>query len=559
MRHFKEVVQDEEIYGLPATNVSEANTLMDMLLGNDGNGLPGAEGDFVEDVMGAPEHDLEELSSVPLQVFKVLKASPKISKKIKTVRQELRTDHIAVQFFVAHRMNPAEPSHLSISSPFSESRGQVRLLSLTEFLSVGKLMLKRRFVKCKVSPESQYSISCLPEQLRRDPFVLQATTALVNAGAYAPGPCLVYQLPAHTCQDARAAIACMVECGAVRQFGPEAFQLSEEALGSLHRVGLTVGFTPALQPREALQLKDRTHWELIFELEDAGWTMSPFAGRSIPPLRLNNVKDSDKVFYINKTGLDVGKPYLEVLCSLPSLQRNGIKEVLHRQASRYYLRLLDREPPPVANRALVDDNSLLDALADRPAKRIRTMRPSIMSGVREGLLALEDDEVELEGEPEELLDASVSLEALKTTVDSTKSHWYGRFKFTHVKRAILKGSRRGTFNLQWQVTCPFHRDPADPPDTHCTKTVSYEGEAAGESVAKQLRWWAVHGRTCKTRARPGSSHKSLRMPKPGTIDDDDLLEKLDEGLAAGSWVLTSLFDGSSSSSSDSSLASSSNS
>ena len=72
----------------------------------------------------------------------------------------------------------------------------------------------------------------------------------------------------------------------------------------------------------------------------------------------------------------------------------------HREANLYYLRLLNREPPPVARMSLVDDTAMLDAMDDKPAKRARVVSAHVQVRPIPGCLALMD-EVPSEGEPED--------------------------------------------------------------------------------------------------------------------------------------------------------------
>ena len=104
---------------------------------------------------------------------------------------------------------------------------------------------------------------------------------------------------------------------------------------------------------------------------------------------------------------------------------SGIKELRHRETENYYLCCLGRETPPVARRALINDSSLLDAIADRPTKRVRTVRSAMHGGFHdEPVLALEDDPDREEGEPEELGDiATKTSEVMKSVVDKSQGHF----------------------------------------------------------------------------------------------------------------------------------------
>lgn len=229
----------------------------------------------------------------------------------------------------------------------------------------------------------------------------------------------------------------------------------------------------------------------------------------------------------------------------------GVKRLLHRQPTNYYLGILGREPSPVGRVAIVDDNAMLDAVCDRPRK-VRKIRTSIAhSMVAEGALAIEDGSAD-EGEPEELSDIRDAADSvLKTVVDSTLTHYFGPFRFAGVNRAITRGPRRGTVVRQWQCTCPFHKDPGDR-TTVCTKTISFDDIAESGNKLKVLQAWAVRGRTRRSRATGDKPHKTLRLMKAADVDIDAIKDELNRGLAEETWILPDAGDESSSSSSSTS-------
>ena len=213
---------------------------------------------------------------------------------------------------------------------------------------------------------------------------------------------------------------------------------------------------------------------------------------------------------------------------------------MHRQQEKYYLCCLGREAPPVARQELIDDSSLLDAINDRPTKRVRSIRSSIHRNFVDDapVLALEDAPSSEEGEPEELGDISQkSKAAMKGIVDKGLAHYWGSFKFTAVERIIVSGPKAGHTQFQWQCICPYHADPGDPPGTHCTRTVSYDKKAESDGVLRVLRHWCVAGRRCKTRAIKGERpHKEVKNKKASELSDADLLKQLRVGSLAKEWI-----------------------
>ena len=132
--------------------------------------------------------------------------------------------------------------------------------------------------------------------------------------------------------------------------------------------------------------------------------------------------------------------------------------------------------------------------------------------------------------------------------DTSVSHMWGPFQFTHVTRSKTTGSERVTW-CQWQVRCPFHRDSDDKQGTACTKTLQWVGDDDRDQVALLLRRWCVAGRYANSRAARGRGlfpHKAmlgtdrvLHAVGP-EVPDGDLAPSLEAGLEAASWIIAPL-------------------
>jgi hypothetical protein len=112
---------------------------------------------------------------------------------------------------------------------------------------------------------------------------------------------------------------------------------------------------------------------------------------------------------------------------------------------------------------VMDDSSLLDmpSLQDKPSKKARKAHDFWSTPSR--------DAIEDEGEPEELFHDLAANVPLHTSIDKSAGHWWGPFRFDHVRRVITRGQNRGSIEMQWQVTCLYHHDKDDPEATKCRK------------------------------------------------------------------------------------------
>ena len=182
----------------------------------------------------------------------------------------------------------------------------------------------------------------------------------------------------------------------------------------------------------------------------------------------------------------------------------------------------------------------MPVLMDKLSKRMRKVHDFWSSSSRGVAGALEDEE---EGEPEELFDDVASNVPLHTSIVKGAGHWWGSFRFDHVRRVITKGKHRGKVEMQWQVTCPYHNDPDDNAATKCRKTKGYEGQDQSVKVCRQLRQWCLDGRRCtsrKSRVHGQMPHLKEKLKKIDFIDDEILAAELELGLADESWFLSDL-------------------
>ena len=185
----------------------------------------------------------------------------------------------------------------------------------------------------------------------------------------------------------------------------------------------------------------------------------------------------------------------------------------HRKTGAYYRELLDGNLSGVVE-AIQDDAAewLQQPVMDQP------------------VLALED------GDPEE--------DGAMMPPDTSVSHMWGPFQFTHVTRGKIANGEPMTW-CQWQVRCPFHRDSDDKQGTACTKTLQWVGDDDRDRVALLLRRWCVAGRHANSRVareRGVFPHKAMLGTDRvlhavgGEVPDRDLEVALQTGLEAESWV-----------------------
>ena len=188
---------------------------------------------------------------------------------------------------------------------------------------------------------------------------------------------------------------------------------------------------------------------------------------------------------------------LRVLLMLCRCVAQG-KQILHRQPTRFYLEVLGRDVPKMLARGIIDDSSLLDmsALTDKQRTKARRVHDFWSAPSRDVAGALEDEE---EGEPEELFHDVAANVPVHTSIDKSAGHWWGPFRFDHVRRVITRGKKRGSVEMQWQVTCFHHHDAGDPEATKCRTTKGYEGQDESRTVCRQLRQWCLDGRRCISR------------------------------------------------------------
>ena len=236
----------------------------------------------------------------------------------------------------------------------------------------------------------------------------------------------------------------------------------------------------------------------------------------------------------------------------------GIVELKHRQVNGYYLHLLGRSSNPNRKVALQDDSVQLDMLLDRPGKpkrKARKLMPTMLPPDRAhgadavggvgGVLALADAEPEAEeGDPSPDEDDRLGdHEQLCSKVDASQGHWWGRFRFTAVRRKILRGKNKGDMVTQWQISCPYHQDVGDASGTICTRTLQYQGQEGARLASLQLRAWAIAGRHCDSRGVKGQRpHKHHRISKHAKPDPDELEQALQDGLVAPEWIVPMVHD-----------------
>ena len=316
----QEIAQYGVLYGLPEKSLDETMSLMDALVG-ERQEFPGMNGEVVEDE-SFNEHEVDEGNKVPMRVFKVLKIAPKLVKTITTVKTCLRTDHIAVQFLNVSKV-PNTTRDLMVKSMVNSQTDQVRLLSVHEFLKLGKANLLARCLQCVPAPESLYNVVGLPDDLAEDQITKHIITTVINAGAY-PGPCCLFTATDNLGPRVHACLQSLKECGVLVEPSNGKFRMTDVGFARLQHLRLTTKYHPVMLPREKLALMDRSHWELLVMLQDAKWAMVPYKAREkVPALQLKTMKPEDQLFYVNRKNLDVQHSYLEALLSIPDLIKKG--------------------------------------------------------------------------------------------------------------------------------------------------------------------------------------------------------------------------------------------
>ena len=219
----------------------------------------------------------------------------------------------------------------------------------------------------------------------------------------------------------------------------------------------------------------------------------------------------------------------------------GHKELLHRRPVAYYDSLLGKT---------TNKNTKAPMICDEANPNERVGHVAINSGVADEaapsghrVLALTDRH---EGDPEddEVADLPEGLSGPRAIVDADAREVndaddvtdFVPFTFVRAQRHISKGPRKGQMSWSWQVTCPFHRDPGDNPNTMCRRAVLFHGlSEEGEAIIR-LKMWCIAGRRTTSRAIFPHGHKFMNVSNSPLDTNESLINQLKEGLSQRSWI-----------------------
>ena len=215
--------------------------------------------------------------------------------------------------------------------------------------------------------------------------------------------------------------------------------------------------------------------------------------------------------------LSLNRSYLECLVSIPALRAKGILMIQHKQPKHYYEALLGRFKSD--SKAILDDN---------PAKSVKLTDGAHAPAARFSLILRQqvEDGEQSEGEPSTEDDGD---DGPGTKVLEHLS--WGKFASSLVRRQTTTG-----FVMQYEATCPHHRDIGDKPGTTCRRTKAFHTDLEKETTLKVLKNWCLQGRRCDCRARGGFPHKDLDAQHMAVLSDDHLDRLLMWAETQPTWV-----------------------
>ena len=333
-KHFKAVAREEQFYCLPPEALKSLEGILQVQhvesADDPDSSFMMAGGRLKADVaMDDEVRTIEKVECTPFLVFRLLHLNTIVQKSMNEL-SSMRQDHMAVAVYDVHYVD-FQQSKLSVMSQVEKGvtdMSNVRLLSMDGFLKAGWLPIAKDLLQCSPSTNVRYCfVDVVLPQEAKGQIHCDVVTDLVNAEAF-PGPCGTMEFNETT--RTSEFIACLVafkELGLVVEILKNRFQITEDGYGRLRQlVDSKEGekFTRVMQPRVHLPMQQWSHWELIFNLHCHGWQACPSDGRQHPAISCTReLNEDEKVWYFNRTKLDVPAYYLICLSSFPMLAAEG--------------------------------------------------------------------------------------------------------------------------------------------------------------------------------------------------------------------------------------------
>ena len=164
MRHLKSVCSEDRIYALPSSTSGFLEDLTSVtkqaaLTQAPQFGPQAVSGtSFVDENMEA-NVPLEQPASSPVICFRLVHLQPKRQQSVNLL-SSLRGDHVAVRLYDVQDVHP-ETKSISLSSQMElkPKADDVKLLSLSSFLSMGSETVAKTMAECEVNSEISYFFS----------------------------------------------------------------------------------------------------------------------------------------------------------------------------------------------------------------------------------------------------------------------------------------------------------------------------------------------------------------------------------------------------------------
>ena len=118
-------------------------------------------------------------------------------------------------------------------------------------------------------------------------------------------------------------------------------------------------------------MQDRTHYELVKQLQDEGWSWRRLPKRASLDESIAYSVGQDKLWYSSGKGVEAS--YLACLLNAESLVGAGDRKIRHGQVKKYYVKLLKGFPDDAEALASAKPRLLMDVAEDVPVAMIEDL------------------------------------------------------------------------------------------------------------------------------------------------------------------------------------------
>eukprot|EP00971_Amphidinium_carterae_P339283 6476975-Amphidinium_carterae.1 len=275
--------------------------------------------------------------------FSVVKARPSSWHTLPGTKKMRATDTIISVHPLAPRVPRAEDERFLNLTDISAETDLVRIIErFSEVQNVEQL--KTGFKRWSLSPsESFFSLSAIPGDAHFQHLLSTVVTSMVGQNAF--------QSVADTADTKRlytprvAAEVALLDTLVQRRDAlqhSDGYQLTLQGLQRLQMFRKLVSPTSAFEPRD-LPFKDRTLFELMYELKVQGWTWmkQPTSKALVKKLQQEGYKAGlAKTYYTNRT---CSRLYLLCLLTADDLFEKGITHIPHASSAEVYKALLNKK------------------------------------------------------------------------------------------------------------------------------------------------------------------------------------------------------------------------